>query len=110
VETEAAQGAGTVHRPEEQAHPGPKQYVIVAVILAVVTAVEVVLFYLDIPDGALIAGLLVLSLVKFSMVVLWFMHLRFDSVLFRRLFIAGITLALAVYTIVLVSFGVLFRA
>src|SRR3546814_18397682 len=56
--TEAAQ-PGAVHgqRPEERAHPGPKQYVIVAVVLAIVTAIEVVLFYLDMPDGALIAGL-----------------------------------------------------
>lgn len=112
METEAAQPGVTAHghRPEERAHPGPKQYVIVAVVLAIVTAIEVVLFYLDMPDGLLIAGLLVLSLVKFWMVVLWFMHLRFDSVLFRRLFITGMILALSVYTIVLVSFGVLFRA
>jgi cytochrome c oxidase subunit IV len=94
-------------RPDERAHPGPREYVIVAAILAVITAVEVVLFYLDIPSGALVAGLLVLSLVKFTMVVLWFMHLRFDSVLFRRLFLVGILLALSVYTIVLFTFGLL---
>jgi cytochrome c oxidase subunit 4 len=40
------------------------------------------------------------------MVVLWFMHLRFDSRLFRRLFVTGIVLALFVYTIVLTTFHV----
>jgi cytochrome c oxidase subunit IV len=94
-------------RPDERAHPGPRQYVIVAAILSVITAVEVVLFYLDMPSGVLVAALLVLSLAKFVLVVLWFMHLRFDSVLFRRLFLVGILLALSVYTIVLLSFGLL---
>jgi hypothetical protein len=38
--------------------------------------------------------------------VLWFMHLRFDSRMFRRLFTTGIVLALIVYTIVLTTFHV----
>lgn len=107
---ETGERAAEHHPPatvtRERAHPGPAEYVKVAIVLAAVTAIEVVLFYLDMPDAALIGGLLVLSLVKFSLVVLWFMHLRFDSLLFRRLFIAGISLALAVYTIVLISLGV----
>jgi len=40
-------------------------------------------------------------------VVLWFMHLRFDSPIFRRLFATGLALALSVYLIVLVIFGAL---
>jgi hypothetical protein len=44
--------------------------------------------------------------VKFFMVVAWFMHLRFDSRLFRRLFVAGLFLALFCYTAVLTTFGV----
>ena len=35
------------------------------------------------------------------------MHLRFDSVIFRRLFLIGIVLALTVYLIVLFIFGAL---
>jgi cytochrome c oxidase subunit 4 len=96
-------------RPDERAHPGPRQYVIIAGVLAVITAIEVVLFYIDMPSGVLVAALLVLSLAKFALVVLWFMHLRFDSVLFRRLFLVGILLALSVYTLVLFMFGLLVR-
>jgi cytochrome c oxidase subunit 4 len=95
--------------PGERAHPGPRQYVMIAAILAVITAVEVVLFYLKIPSGALVGSLLVLSIAKFSLVVLWFMHLRFDSLLFRRLFLVGILLALGVYTVVLFTFGLLVK-
>jgi cytochrome c oxidase subunit 4 len=45
-----------------------------------------------------------MSAVKFSLVVLWFMHLRFDSRIFRRLFISGMILAISVYAIVLMIF------
>ena len=47
---------------------------------------------------------------KFAMVVLWFMHLRFDSRIFRRLFVTGIFLAIGVYLIVLLTFGVFTRS
>jgi len=93
--------------PELAAHPGPKQYVLVAVWLALATAIEVAWYYLDVPHGLFAALLLVLAFIKFSLVVLWFMHLRFDSRIFRRLFITGLALALSVYLIVLVIFGAL---
>ena len=88
------------HAPGEHAHPGPGEYIRIAVILAVVTAIEVGAYYLSaLSHQALAAILLVMMVVKFSLVVLWFMHLRFDSRLFRRLFVTGIILALAVYAI-----------
>src|SRR3712207_8648598 len=34
---------------------------------------------------------------KFAIVAGWFMHLRFDSNLFTRLFVAGLVLAILVY-------------
>jgi cytochrome c oxidase subunit 4 len=94
--------------PHEHGHPSPGQYIKVAVFLAVVTAVEVGAYYVaGLPDSVLSAALLLMMFVKFAFVGMWFMHLRFDSPLFRRLFIVGIFLALAVYTVVLVSFGLL---
>lgn len=90
----------------ERPHPGVGEYVKVAVVLALVTLLEVALFYLSIPDGVLIASLLLLSTIKFALVVLWFMHLRFDSPLFGRLFLTGIVLALIVFVIVLLTFGI----
>jgi cytochrome c oxidase subunit 4 len=91
--------------PELAAHPGPRQYVMVAIVLSIATAIEVGLYYLDIPHPLFVAMLLLFAIFKFSLVVLWFMHLRFDSAIFRRLFVTGIILAITIYTIVLVIFG-----
>lgn len=90
--------------PELSRHPEPRQYVVVAIALAIVTAFEVAIFYIDVPRVLFVTLLLVMSTVKFSLVVLWFMHLRFDSRLFRRLFISGLILAVFVYAVVLAIF------
>ena len=88
-------------------HPGPRQYVIVAIILAVVTGLEIGLFYVKgIPNGILVAALIVLMIIKFALVALWFMHLRFDSRVYRRLFVTGIILAISVFVVVLLTFCV----
>jgi cytochrome c oxidase subunit IV len=86
-------------------HPRPRQYVNIAVILGIITAVEVAIFYLDALSDVLVPALIVLSLAKFVLVVSWFMHLRFDSKIFRRLFVAGLLLALSVFLIVLTIFA-----
>ena len=87
-------------------HPSELEYVKVALILAFITGAEVAVYYVESLGSLLVYILVVLSLAKFSLVVLWFMHLRFDSRLFRRLFVTGIILALFVYTIVLTTFHV----
>ena len=112
TEREEFEPGGQAHLPEEDMrHPGPRQYVIVAVVLAVITAMEVALFYLDfLPSPVVVASLLVLMTLKFALVVLWFMHLRFDSAIYKRMFVAGLALALTVFIVVLVTFGVFFRS
>jgi cytochrome c oxidase subunit 4 len=87
-------------------HPTERQYVIVAIVLAAITAVEVALYYVD--TGALnVPLLLILALVKFVAVIGYFMHLKFDSRLFRNLFITGLILAIFVYAVFLATLGVL---
>ena len=88
-------------------HPSPKQYVWVAIILAIVTAAEVGIYYIGFFEehtGALIAFLIAFALMKFVMVAAWFMHLRFDSRVFRRFFITGIVLGFLIFGIVLWTF------
>jgi cytochrome c oxidase subunit 4 len=92
----------TVHGTGHQ-HPSDLQYVWVAIFLAVVTGAEVAMSYIDVTNAVYIPVLLVMMIVKFSVVVLWFMHLRFDSRLFRRLFLSGIVLAVGVYMAFLLS-------
>ena len=90
----------------EHPHPSARTYIAVAIWLAIATAIEVAIYYLDIPDGLLIGLLLFFSIIKFSMVVMYFMHLKFDARIFRRLMMTGIILALSVYIIVLLTFGI----
>ena len=98
----------TTEAPGEQLelehHPGPRQYVNIAIILAIVTGAEVVIYYISALEDFLVPMLIVLSAVKFVLVVSWFMHLKFDSRIFRRLFVAGLVLAFSVFAIVLTSF------
>jgi len=85
------------------AHPTPRQYVTIAGILVMLTALEVSLFYLDI-GGINTPALIVLMLLKFTLVVAFYMHLRYESGFLRRLFTAGLAVAGVVYFIVLASF------
>jgi cytochrome c oxidase subunit IV len=87
----------------ERAHPSDLKYIQIALILAAVTALEVSTYFVDFGDLA-IPVLIVLMIVKFAMVAAWFMHLRFDSSLFRRVFVAGIVLAVSVYLAALTTF------
>ena len=90
---------------EEPAHhPEPRQYVVVAVVLAVATAFEVAIYYTSIPHPILVAFLMLAAVFKFSLVVLWFMHLRFDSRMYSRFFLMGIAGAVTLFTIVLLTF------
>jgi cytochrome c oxidase subunit 4 len=87
-------------------HPSELEYIKVAALLALITGAEVAIYYVKSLKSILVPALLVFSAVKFSIVVLWFMHLRFDSRLFRRLFVTGVVLAMFVFTIVLTTFHV----
>ena len=85
-------------------HPSPRQYINIGIILAVVTAAEVAISYIDAVGDFLVPMLIVMAVIKFVLVASWFMHLRFDSRMFRRLFVTGIILALIVFAIALATF------
>ena len=90
----------------DHAHPSEWEYIKVALFLAVITAAEVGVYYVEQLEDFLVPILLGFAVIKFAMVVLWFMHLRFDSRIFRRLFAIGLLLALFVYAVVLATFEV----
>ena len=88
---------------DAHAHKPNSFYIKVAVALAIVTAVEVGLYYLDL--GKLyLPVLLVLMVIKFVTVVSLFMHLRFDNKIFSWLFYSGLGLAIFVYVAALMTF------
>ena len=105
---ESAERAGhapTAGHDATHDHPSDKKYIQIALILAVLTAFEVATFYVEEELGALLVPLLiVMMIVKFFIVAAWFMHLRFDSKLFSRVFIAGLLLSTAVYLGMMAAF------
>jgi cytochrome c oxidase subunit IV len=92
------------HFPLFDAHD--KQYLLVALGLACLTAIEVVLSYTKLKHASLALPLLLLAAIKFIIVAAFFMHLKLDSPVFRRLFIIGAILAGFCYVGVLSAFGV----
>lgn len=89
-------------------HPSVGQYWKIFFILFAVTAVEVVLYYFELPGPVHInnGALGILAIAKFAVVVAYFMHLKFDNRIVRRLFVTGLVLALFCYMVVLLSMGV----
>ncbi len=87
----------------EHEHPSDWQYIKIALILAVITALEVAASYISLGD-VLVPLLLGMMAVKFWLVITWFMHLRFDGKIFKQLFLGGLVLAVVVYIITLTAF------
>jgi cytochrome c oxidase subunit 4 len=107
VETDERGAAGPAepdHEAHQHAHPSDRNYIVVAVLLAAITALEVGTYFLEDPSTTLLVVALVpLMIAKFAIVCGWFMHLRYDNPLFKRVFVFGLSLAIGVYIIVLTS-------
>jgi cytochrome c oxidase subunit 4 len=74
-------------------------YVNIAIILALITALEVATYYVDFGPFFL-PSLLVVS---------YFMHLKFDNKIFSFLFYSGLVLAIGVYVAFLATFHFFIR-
>jgi cytochrome c oxidase subunit IV len=77
----------------EGGHLSVKFYVMIGLILAVVTAVEVAVYYIPAMEPVETPVILVLTAAKFALVVMFFMHLWIDSKVFTWLFTVGMVLA-----------------
>jgi cytochrome c oxidase subunit 4 len=91
----------------EHAHPGAKEYVQIGLVLTVITALEVGVYYMHAVRPVLPPILIVLSALKFSLVVMFYMHLKFDSRLFSTVFVAPLILAITVVISLFILFKVL---
>jgi cytochrome c oxidase subunit 4 len=88
------------HGHDEHAnHPTAGKYAAIGLILTIITAVEVSAYYYKPWEQSAIyvPSILLLSAVKFVIVVMFYMHLKYDHKLFRALFtgpflVAGLTL------------------
>jgi cytochrome c oxidase subunit IV len=95
------------HSSAHAGHPSAREYVRIFFILGAITAVEVAIYYVrDDLGGWFLPVLFALMTSKFAIVVLWYMHLKFDDRRYARFFVMGLALAVTLYMIVLISFRV----
>lgn len=92
--------------PTHQAHATTGTYLRIAAILVMITLVEVGVFYVPAFQSALVPILLVLSAVKFLLVVMFYMHLKFDNKFFTFLFGGPLLLGfLVVVSLLFIFYG-----
>jgi cytochrome c oxidase subunit 4 len=99
--------AVAAHDEHHKSHPSWKVYVLIGLALTIITAIEVAIFYIPQLASVLVPTLLILSAGKFVTVVLFYMHLKFDSPVFSRVFFGPMFLAMVVILGLIVLFKVL---
>ena len=103
---EHAPSAGAQAPTHGGGHATVRTYINVAIVLAVITAIEVATLYVPgIPNGLLVVGLLLMSAVKFFLVVGFFMHLRYDHNIMRSLFIGPLIIAICIIMALMALFS-----
>ncbi|HEV2065608.1 MAG TPA: cytochrome C oxidase subunit IV family protein [Thermomicrobiales bacterium] len=89
---------GTDHEVDaHHEHPSERTYIRIAIILAIITLIEVVIYYIEALSGVLVPMLVVLSAAKFVTVVGYFMHLKFDDRRLGWIFTGGLLVAFSVF-------------
>jgi cytochrome c oxidase subunit 4 len=93
---------GEVHE-----HPNWHTYKWVALILTVITVIEVWVYYVPsfVASRLFVPVLLFMSAVKFAIVVMFYMHLKYDHKLFRALFTGPLSIAIITLIVLLFLFG-----
>lgn len=96
--TSVTADSSTVDHGKGHGHASDITYWKVGLFLAALTGLEVSTYWW--PDSAhrfAAVALIIMMVVKFVTVAAYFMHLRFDALILRRVFVFGIVIALAVY-------------
>jgi cytochrome c oxidase subunit 4 len=108
--TDTTHNTATSHGSDHSTEHGmsTRGYINIALILAAITALEVSTYYVDF-GPLFLPSLLIMMVVKFFIVVSYFMHLKFDNKLFSWMFYAGLFLAVGVYVAALATFHFFIR-
>jgi cytochrome c oxidase subunit IV len=90
-----ADHAHAAHGAHDEHHPGFSTYWKVALILTIITAIEVAAYYIPalVASPVFVPSLLAMSALKFYIVVAYYMHLKYDHRLFRALFTGPLMVA-----------------
>ena len=93
--------------PHESSHPSPAKYIQIATVLTLITAFEVAIYYVEALRPAFLVIFIGLSAVKFLIVAMFYMHLKFDARIFTNLFIGGLVLAGFIMAALLLLFSII---
>ena len=105
ITTDTAPDSHPVEEEERHDHPSDLLYVKIALLLGVITAFEVGTYFIEEASTTLLlVVLLPMMTAKFLIVTGYFMHLKYDSLLFRRVFFFGLILAMVVFLVMLTTF------
>jgi cytochrome c oxidase subunit 4 len=101
-----ASAGSPVPPAHEHKHPDWSTYKWVALVLTVITIVEVWIYYTPFTENRLfVPSLLLMSGAKFAIVVMFYMHLKYDAKVFRALFTGPLAIALVAIISLLFLFG-----
>jgi cytochrome c oxidase subunit IV len=98
---------GAAHDEHAEHHPTWSTYWKVALILTIITVIEVWCYYLPafVSTPYFVPTLLILSALKFVIVVMFYMHLKYDARLYRALFTGPFLVAMATIIVLMFLFG-----
>jgi cytochrome c oxidase subunit 4 len=95
----------TSEAAHSKGHASRSTYWLIAVILGILTMLEVAVFYVPLLHEVIVPILLVLSAAKFVLVAMFFMHLKFDRPILTTLFAGGIVVATVIILAMMLLFG-----
>ena len=97
--------AAMTHGGHEEPHASNRTYIVIALVLGVLTALEVMIFYVEALAPVLVPILLLLSGAKFALVVAFYMHLKYDPDVLRGLFFGPLLIAVAIIVAMMALYG-----
>ncbi len=97
------------HGEHAEKHPSPRRYIQIAVVLCVLTLIEFLIFYGRWDSATMTAVILLLSGLKFILVVGYYMHLKFDNWRFSAFFFFPFIIMISIMVALMALFSTLTR-
>jgi cytochrome c oxidase subunit 4 len=90
-----------------KSHKHPNYWAVflaLAVITALITVTELYIDYIPVPKEIIRTGFVVMSLVKATLVAMYYMHLKFDSFIYSIFFLMPVLFAVFLVTILAIGY------
>ncbi len=91
---------GAATHAEHKKHTSP---VLVFVILTLFTVFEILVTLFNVPKNVIVPILIAIALVKASLVAMYYMHLRYEKVLYTLIFVTPTLFAVLLITVLMIG-------